>query len=43
MTDCALWPGSDHLDIADVQRRVKAIFIDSVGNPDLFDHTRHQE
>ncbi|MBV9459640.1 MAG: alpha-ketoglutarate permease, partial [Bradyrhizobium sp.] len=32
MTDHALSPGSDHLDIADVERRVKAIFIGSVGN-----------
>ena len=32
MTDSALNPGSDHLDIADVERRVKAIFIGSVGN-----------
>ena len=32
MTDQALNPGSDHLDIADVERRVKAIFIGSVGN-----------
>jgi len=32
MTDQALRPGSDHLDIADVERRIKAIFIGSVGN-----------
>src|SRR5246500_3767729 len=32
MTDQALSPGSDHLDIADVERRVKAIFIGSIGN-----------
>ena len=32
MTDSALKSGSDHLDIADVERRVKAIFIGSVGN-----------
>ena len=32
MTDSALSPGSDHLDIADVERRVKAIFIGWVGN-----------
>jgi MHS family alpha-ketoglutarate permease-like MFS transporter len=32
MTDQALNPGSDHLDIADVERRVKAIFIGSIGN-----------
>src|SRR4051795_2803707 len=32
MTDSPLNPGSDHVDIADVERRVKAIFIGSVGN-----------
>ena len=32
MTDQALNPGSDHLDISDVERRLKAIFIGSVGN-----------
>src|ERR1700739_4955560 len=32
MTDSALNQGSDHLDIADVERRVKAIFIGSIGN-----------
>jgi MFS transporter, MHS family, alpha-ketoglutarate permease len=32
MTDQALKTGSEHLDIADVQRRLKAIFIGSVGN-----------
>ena len=32
MTDQALRPGSDHVDIADVERRIKAIFIGSVGN-----------
>src|ERR1700722_4295729 len=32
MTDQALSPGSDHLDIADMERRVKAIFIGSIGN-----------
>ena len=32
MTDSALEPGTDHLDIADVERRLKAIFIGSVGN-----------
>jgi MFS transporter, MHS family, alpha-ketoglutarate permease len=32
MTDSALKSGSDRLDIADVERRVKAIFIGSIGN-----------
>ena len=32
MTDSALNPGNDRLEIADVERRVKAIFIGSVGN-----------
>jgi MHS family alpha-ketoglutarate permease-like MFS transporter len=32
MTESALKPGSNHLDIADLERRVKAIFIGSVGN-----------
>ncbi len=32
MTDSALKPASDHLDIADVERRLKAIFIGSIGN-----------
>src|SRR6266481_2317036 len=32
MTDQAINPASDHLDIADVERRIKAIFIGSVGN-----------
>src|SRR5690242_5957731 len=32
MTETALKPGSDHLDVADVERRLKAIFIGSVGN-----------
>src|SRR6201982_1708499 len=32
MTETALKPDSDHLDIADVERRLKAIFIGSVGN-----------
>src|SRR5258708_16340465 len=32
MTDQAVQPGADHLDLADVQRRIKAIFIGSVGN-----------
>src|SRR6516225_11170481 len=32
MTDSALNTAGDHLDIADVRRRVKAIFIGSVGN-----------
>ena len=32
MTDQAIKPASDHLDIADVERRIKAIFIGSVGN-----------
>src|SRR6266436_5971283 len=32
MTDQAVQPGADHLDLADVQRRIRAIFIGSVGN-----------
>src|SRR5215469_6828633 len=32
MTDSALKTGSDHLDIADVERRLKSIFIGSIGN-----------
>jgi MHS family alpha-ketoglutarate permease-like MFS transporter len=32
MTTQTVDPGSDHLDIADVERRIKAIFIGSVGN-----------
>ena len=32
MIASALKPGSDHIDIADVERRVKAIVIGSVGN-----------
>src|SRR5437773_9041288 len=32
MTDQAAQPVADHLDLADVQRRIKAIFIHSVGN-----------
>jgi len=32
MTDQAIHPTSDHLDIADAGRRIKAIFIGSVGN-----------
>src|SRR5207244_1446001 len=32
MTDQAAQPVADHLDLADVQRRIKAIFIGSVGN-----------
>src|SRR5246500_2892921 len=32
MTDQALSPGSDHLDLSDVERRIKAIFIGSIGN-----------
>src|ERR1700757_4782669 len=32
MTDSAIKPGTERLDIADVERRVKAIFIGSVGN-----------
>lgn len=32
MTDQTAQPASDHLDIHDVERRVKAIFIGSVGN-----------
>src|SRR4030081_946062 len=32
MTDQAVKPGTDHVDLADVERRIKAIFIGSVGN-----------
>jgi len=32
MTDQAIQPTGDHLDIADVERRIKAIFIGSIGN-----------
>src|ERR1041384_8348191 len=32
MTETTLKPGSDHLDVADVERRLRAIFIGSVGN-----------
>src|SRR4051794_12397601 len=32
MTDQAIKPAGDHLDIQDVERRIKAIFIGSVGN-----------
>jgi MHS family alpha-ketoglutarate permease-like MFS transporter len=32
MTDQAITPAGDHLDIQDVQRRIKAIFIGSIGN-----------
>lgn len=32
MSDQTAQPASDHLDIHDVERRVKAIFIGSVGN-----------
>src|SRR5260370_22224488 len=32
MTEQAVQPGADHLDLADVERRIKAIFIGSVGN-----------
>jgi hypothetical protein len=32
MTDQAINPPGDHLDIADMRRRIKAIFIGSVGN-----------
>jgi MFS transporter, MHS family, alpha-ketoglutarate permease len=32
MTDQAITPADDHLDLQDVQRRIKAIFIGSVGN-----------
>ena len=32
MTDSTLKPASGHLDVADVERRLKAIFIGSVGN-----------
>src|SRR5258705_13795006 len=31
MTDQSIKPAGDHLDIADVERRIKAIFIGSVG------------
>ena len=32
MTDSALNSGSDRLDLADAERRIKAIFIGSIGN-----------
>ena len=32
MTEQAVQPGADHIDLADVERRIKAIFIGSVGN-----------
>src|ERR1700709_1677992 len=32
MTDQAIKPADDHLDIHDVERRIKAIFIGSIGN-----------
>jgi MHS family alpha-ketoglutarate permease-like MFS transporter len=32
MTDQAVQPGTDHFDLADAERRIKAIFIGSVGN-----------
>src|SRR6186997_1863286 len=32
MTDQAVQPGVDHIDLADAGRRIKAIFIGSVGN-----------
>src|SRR6267378_372962 len=32
MTDQAARPAADHIDLADVERRIKAIFIGSVGN-----------
>src|SRR5258708_1286346 len=32
MTEQAVQPGADHLDLADVERRIKAIFIGSAGN-----------
>ena len=32
MTDQAITPAGDHLDIKDVERRIKAIFIGSIGN-----------
>ena len=32
MTDQAIAPAGDHLDIKDVERRIKAIFIGSIGN-----------
>src|ERR1700712_4871662 len=32
MTDQAIKPADDHLDIRDVERRIKAIFIGSIGN-----------
>jgi hypothetical protein len=33
----SLNPASDQLDIADVERRVKAVFIGSIGNPGIGD------
>ena len=32
MTDQAIKPADDHFDIQDVERRIKAIFIGSIGN-----------
>src|SRR3979409_1687798 len=32
MTDTAVKPAGDHVDLADVERRIKAIFIGSIGN-----------
>ena len=32
MTDQAIKPADDHLDIQDMERRIKAIFIGSIGN-----------
>ena len=31
MADQVAHPGSDHIDIADAERRIKAIFIGSIG------------
>src|SRR5258707_7245141 len=32
MTEQAVQPGADHFDLADAERRIKAIFIGSIGN-----------
>lgn len=32
MTDQAIKPAFEHFDVADAERRIKAIFIGSVGN-----------
>ena len=32
MTDQAVGPASEHIDVADAKRRIKAIFIGSIGN-----------